>query len=696
MENQYSKFPVPEFASGLTVDAAAQHRVVVQELQLNPFDSDVLSLDPQLLLQHVRKLTQQPERIADLLTSLETMDQPQHVAQHAVLLGEPGDGKSTLLHKLCLSILRQENNALFLSARDFEGFSSLEEFITKGKYLIDTGVASEWGTYLWNQFQAGHVPLFIDALDQAGDCSTIAKRILRIASGAGSKAIIVVTCRKAVYRNLLPSFLILELFPLGKEEIHTYAKAALQAHTEAFMNMLQEDARTMALAGSGFMLAMIAHFSMKPGFRPPVARDDMYDEIVNKFLDQGIYPSELHAQILERIAFHKFFCQNLRSDILGWQLRACINQVLKDARWQQYRNEDIKVFSDIVQQVGLLNSNPTGTYSFFHPTIQEYFAARFLVNHWETMDTSYIKWLPCDPDWQIPTRELFCSSCECTVPSFYELILQPQYQEVLLLFVGMLRRESLEKLLLNGMAYDRTYVKGSHPKLLFWFDFDEEHNLRPEWLETQSFVERHIIADNAQYHLSFVLACISRCHYVHENHIKNALNGLEAVAWRRNYDEAIRTLGRSRETGNASIAVEFCIERLGDSFAPTRQVALSSLGNLGRKALTAVPHIAQRLNDVDLRVRLAAVEALDKLSQHDTSIASLLEGISFDSTKIGKDFEDDLTELETMRTEMLSQFGEDALISNLIDFAENLQQDTAIRRKAVHLLIILRNKSSYG
>lgn len=179
VQAQCEPFPVPQFVKeGMTVRAAAEAKVAERR-------------DDQ-------KKTSEAEAATDLTTwrfgsaepaaqtvkeALEAMARREH-SRHAVITGEAGDGKSTLLRKLGLGYLDAGRYPLLLNIRRWEeGGLTLEAYLKEGAFLEDSGIPKEFALWLWGRVMMGEAPVLMDGLDEASDTGSIAERIQRFAAG---------------------------------------------------------------------------------------------------------------------------------------------------------------------------------------------------------------------------------------------------------------------------------------------------------------------------------------------------------------------------------------------------------------------------------------------------------------------------------------------------------------------------------
>jgi HEAT repeat protein len=603
--------------------------------------------------------TVEPRSVADALTRRQQSSKPGHL----VLLGEPGDGKTTLLHKLLLYYARHGQFPLFVRSFEWEKINTLEDWIESGGYLQGKGTPEAFGPLLLQYVREGKAPVLLDGLDEVDKRGQVVDKIQDFAAGAGQHTILLVTCRTAVYRNALSSFEALELYPLERYEIEQYVKTRLKERADECLAQIAGDPATRALAGNGLMLAMMSDLYARGRVQLPTSKDELYDQIVNIFLDDPqnqdrplrhpkVYPLALKRAALEEVAFHTYFCCQRQQEVQDRYVLTVLRRLTATQDWRSYRGQEDDLLKDILLNSGLLFQRGLGEpIRFFHPTLQEYFAARFAVTQWSNDDSAWRDWLPNREHWQWNEAKTFACSqgCENPLPTFAVMVTQPEYREVLLLLSGMLEDRTKVEVFLRGLADELPFLYGlrepnhipQHYKVWFVKAHEDQHAApSPNDTETSSplacepalpgYVERMVLCDRIQTHLQFALHALCRCQYVFPNLLHNVLQGLEAVSWQqftgKSNDEALAVLGQARMQATRWEAVRQYLAQLQEQNAPVwiRATAAQALGSIAD--VHAVDALIQTLTDsqTEAWVRRDAAWALGEIGD-DRAAEALLQ-----------------------------------------------------------------------
>lgn len=191
----------------------------------------------------------------------------------------------------------------------------------------------------------------------------------------------------------------------------------------------------------------------KARFQLPTAEDDLWEQVVLALLAQrNIHDREVrdHLRLLEELGFQKQFCHK----------RLTQTFVLNTATWLA---EEMKLLGPgdkarkwlaDLESWELLIPRGHGndvTYEFPIPGLDEYFAARHLAARWREDDKRYRKWLPCKDGWWEKAEEMTCPNpcCEFPLPLFRDVLRRAEYEETLLLTVGLLKDAEREQIFLN-------------------------------------------------------------------------------------------------------------------------------------------------------------------------------------------------------------------------------------------------------
>jgi HEAT repeat protein len=194
----------------------------------------------------------------------------------------------------------------------------------------------------------------------------------------------------------------------------------------------------------------------KSRFQLPACEDDLWHQVVRALLGQrhaDEAQAEDHVRLLEELAFHRVFCGRPLSYAFAKKTATWLAETEElEAPGTQARRWLAEVQGwELLIQRGRGNE---AAYEFAIPTLAEYFAARHLAARWAQGEGRYVRWIRVRrPEWWRGTR-LRCPNpnCGALLPPFRELLRQTEYEETLLLLVGLVREEQKEEQLLAGMV----------------------------------------------------------------------------------------------------------------------------------------------------------------------------------------------------------------------------------------------------
>src|SRR5256714_245520 len=336
-----------------------------------------------------------------------------HTFPRCVIMGGPGAGKTTLLQHL----------AIMTAQRSMVGMPSLlpiyvelESFVRSGLHDLLDFVSSIWeGTYafparqarllLENYLDEGKALLLLDALDEAVVGETleaaeqsyegVSQAIFTLAAGY-PKASLVVTIRKASYRQHKPlvGFTALEVMNFRFEDVkhfvYNWYNAAYDLYPEEksanLIKLLDANPRLQTMAANPLLLTLIM-LAYEDRLVLPERGAESYQICIETVLAKwdarrGIqreweFKTEQKHQLLKVIAWHfhgkrqRFFTEH--------DLLQVIAEFLPAINVPAARNNDI--LQEIESELGVLKEQAMGWYGFLHLTLQEYFAAEYIIDH---------------------------------------------------------------------------------------------------------------------------------------------------------------------------------------------------------------------------------------------------------------------------------------------------------------------------
>lgn len=295
----------------------------------------------------------------------------------------------------------------------------------------------------------------------------------------------------------------------------------------------------------------------KARFQLPAAEDDLWEQVVLALLTQrhvSEWEAGYHLRLLEELGFHSRICEKRLTYAFALKTATWLAEEMKlgnpGDRTREWL-EDLERWELLLRR----GSGHDATYEFAIPTLDEYFAARHLAARWAEEDERYRSWLPCTEGWWEQGRKLHCPNphCRATLPPFRDLLFQPEYEETLLLMVGLLKTAEREEKFLDGIRGD----------------------------------------------LDFLLKAMSRCHFGHPTIAQAVKNDVVT----RFVRDGLAALGQARTQGNLDHILNYCMDTLRkDRRWYRRRDAAYALGRIGDPRAVELL-IAVLLTDKSFRVR---------------------------------------------------------------------------------------------
>ncbi|HEY9727004.1 MAG TPA: NACHT domain-containing NTPase [Chroococcales cyanobacterium] len=395
------------------------------------------------------------DRLNSLPTRQTTVSALDAIATHPKLmvLGKPGAGKTTFLQKVALQCVRGElplaRLPIFIQLRNLAEETSANSATIGDDLDLSNYINWKFGDFgisvrqVETLLKHGKVLILLDGLDEVRSeyTNTLLKQIAKFTETYYQNQFII-TCRFAAQPYRFPGFTEVEIADFNQEQIEAFAKkwfVAAKHNEEDGINLatqfidklkLPENQPIRELARTPILLTlMVSVFQAKADF--PKKRSKLYEAGLDILLvrwDEArlIQRDEVYRRLslpckiklLSHIAATTFEQGNYffeQSEIE--QLVADYLTTLPGASSdpETLRLDSEAVLKAIEAQHGLLVERARGVYSFSHLTFQEYFTARQIV---------------ASPDESTLLQALQQLSTHVT---------QPQWREVFLLTVGLLR-----------------------------------------------------------------------------------------------------------------------------------------------------------------------------------------------------------------------------------------------------------------
>lgn len=318
------------------------------------------------------------------------------------VLGKPGAGKTTFLKFTALQALRSDtfdkpHIPVFIRLREWADVGgSLLDFIVR---VFDTNGYPEAKAFAERMLKQGRGLILLDGLDEVtGDRTKAIQEIERFCNKY-RKNRFVMSCRIAASDYVFESFADVEMADFDDEQIQSFStkwfsKQPKKATT--FWNKLNrpENKPIKELAGTPLLLTMLClTFDEVQDF--PKNRAELYKESIDALLKkwdssrsierEGIYKnlSLQHKEaLLSRIAVQTFAQDQyfIHQDRMESLIQDFIRH-LPDVDADLLHADAEAVLKTIEAQHGLFVERAHRIYSFSHLTFQEYFTARYIVDH---------------------------------------------------------------------------------------------------------------------------------------------------------------------------------------------------------------------------------------------------------------------------------------------------------------------------
>ena len=340
----------------------------------------------------------------------------QAVREHPRLfiLGKPGAGKTTFLKYVALRAAAETLDTdappvpMLIFLRDLHRRNlSLFDFIVQEFEGCDFPDARAFVTA---QLKQGRALLLFDGLDEVNVDQAERERVIREIKEFSQKytqSRIVVTCRAAAEEYCFDDFIYVEMADFEPEQVRSFVRhwfektpnaetrlaGTPEEHAARFFEEFERNERLRDLAKSPLLLTLLCiGFEEAQSF--PDRRSEIYKEALDVLLRQWdksrgisrdpryqkLSPDRKH-QMFARIAAETFergeYLWPLQQ--IGERVEAFMRRLPQSAASEDLRGAD--VVKTIEAQHGIFVERAHDIYSFAHLTFQEYYAARYLVEH---------------------------------------------------------------------------------------------------------------------------------------------------------------------------------------------------------------------------------------------------------------------------------------------------------------------------
>lgn len=332
------------------------------------------------------------------------------------ILGQPGAGKSTVLHQLALR-MAQEGREVPVLVTGGQLHSHLHESHALATWLAhstrcDLRMEEEKGlletltaiTALVGDRPVAQLTLLVDGLDEVADGSRLLQELLdldRVYSGPQRRLARIIVSSRPWAHEALPATLkgqttVVRIKPLDPQRSADVARSLLgsgDGHDMTYVTLASE-----RFSGSP-LLVYLACSLAKAGVKPPESVTELYDGIVDLLWDragrrgtsEAKAPAKelgyLLAYVVHRLGYSagsKLASRGMVANVLMEALVALSNRITENEYKLRVGTVSAEALLEGATVGGLLTPESTGGESkvciFVHRTIQEFLAAKFLTH----------------------------------------------------------------------------------------------------------------------------------------------------------------------------------------------------------------------------------------------------------------------------------------------------------------------------
>lgn len=347
------------------------------------------------------ELSRRRRKSRNTFSGLELISKPD--LDKVLVLGKPGAGKTTFLKYLALHAPVERKGAL----QRVPVYVALRDWADSGRDLLNLICEQfeicgfpEAQTFVERMLEKGKLLLLLDGLDEVtGGRLPEASRKIRMLADRYPKNQFVMSCRLAAYPYVFEKFTEVELADFDDDQIREFGElwfGDASGTAASFWRKINEPANrgVLELASNPLLLTMLClAFGDLLSF--PSNRSQLYKEAIDAFLkrwdtSRGIERDWIWKQLqlknkenlLSLIAWNNFE-QGLYfvpQKSLEDEIQSYIRH-LPGAKEDSLEPDSEAILKAIEAQHGLLVARAVGVYSFSHLPVQEYFAARYAVEH---------------------------------------------------------------------------------------------------------------------------------------------------------------------------------------------------------------------------------------------------------------------------------------------------------------------------
>lgn len=301
--------------------------------------------------------------------------------KHAIVLGEPGSGKTTflrhLLSRMCSGGLLHDDVPIFVPLRNAPVDAQPVRSFVASAY-------ADIGLQLLASIKAGEAVIFADGFDEllSPQQGAVRDELVRIAA-RGNR--VYLSCRLAAWREgFFPSnFRSFECAGFNRSQQLRFLRRwfdGSDVEPQEVMSELDAHAAYAGWARNPLLLTLLAHWLIEhQGMALPGRRHELYGQVIQVWMDRRsddahTFDGSPLERALSRFAFEQFI--DGREEWSGRQIADALTE-LGDANPLDFGRAE-KLMSRLTGEYGLMVRSNASQYRFLHLTFQEYLAAREL------------------------------------------------------------------------------------------------------------------------------------------------------------------------------------------------------------------------------------------------------------------------------------------------------------------------------